>query len=265
LEFFGGTLGLLHPIFFVAMIWAAIAMWKRDGQNSLLRFFFAMGAPLFLLYAVYTLHSRVLLNWIAASVIPLLCVMVIFWERRFLEGTRHIRTWLTIGLLTGLFAATLLHDTNLVKKIAGVYLPVKADPFRRVRGWNQMARHAERERGKLLAEGKPVFVIGGHYGTTSLLSFYMKEGRATVSDATPLVYYRYMVRPNTQYFFWPSYVGVRRGQNAIYVQEKEKGTPPPPDIVKQFASVTEINSFPVIHKSRVFHRIQIFACRDLQR
>ena len=265
LEFLGGTFGLLHPIFFVAMIWAAIAMWKRDTRDPLLRFFFAMGAPLFLVYTIYTLHSAVLLNWIAASVIPLFCVMVVFWERRFAEGAQRVRALLAIGLLTGLFATALMHETDLIKRITGAYLPIKIEPTRRVRGWKQMARIVERQREKLLAEGKPVFIIGGHNGTTSLLSFYMPEAKAAVKDANPLVYFRYMVRPNTQYYFWPSYVSLRRGQNAIYVQEKDKPAPAPPDIVKQFASVTEVDSFPVVHKTRVFHRIQIFACRDLQR
>jgi hypothetical protein len=114
-------------------------------------------------------------------------------------------------------------------------------------------------------EGKPVFVIGGHYGTTSLLSFYMPEAR-TAAPEKPLVHYRYMVKPTTQFYFWPTYYGgVRRGQNAIYVQEKDKPAGAPPDIVKQFASVTEIGNFPVHHHGRVMHNIQVFACRDLQR
>ena len=138
------------------------------------------------------------------------------------------------------------------------------EPLRRVRGWKQMARIVERERTNLAAEGKPVFVIGGHYGTASLLSFYMAPARAAIPE-TPLVYYRYMVKPNTQFYFWPSYGGVRRGQNALYVQEKDKPAGAPPDILKQFASVTEIGSFPIHHKGRVLHNIQVFACRDLKR
>jgi 4-amino-4-deoxy-L-arabinose transferase-like glycosyltransferase/membrane-associated phospholipid phosphatase len=265
LEFLGGSFGLLHPVFFVAVAWAVLAMWKRKTADALLRFFFAMGAPLFLGYAVYTLHSSVLLNWIAAAIIPLFCMTVIFWERRFMDGARHVRAFLTIGLISGAFAIAILHETDLTKKIAGVRLSPKIDPLRRVRGWTQMARIVTRERGKLAEEGKPVFVIGGHYGTTSLLSFYMPEAKAVVSSDNPLVYYRYMARPQNQFYFWPSYVGVRRGQNAIYVQEKDKPSPAPPDIVKQFASVTQVGNFPVIHHTRVLHHVQVFACRDLQR
>ena len=265
LKFLSDTAGMLHPIFFAATIWAALAFWKRDTRDPLLRFFFAMGAPLFLVYTLYTLHSSVLLNWIAASVIPLFCLMVAFWERRYAEGTRHLRALLTIALFLGAFAVVLLHETNLVKKVAGFYLPAKAEPLRRVRGWKEMARLAERERANLGVEGKPVFVIGGHYGTSGLLSFYMPEAKTNVMNS-PLVYYRYMDHPNTQFFFWPSYAGVRRGQNAIYVQEKDKcGAPAPGDIVREFASVNEVGCFPVSHRGRVLHYVQIFACRDLQR
>jgi 4-amino-4-deoxy-L-arabinose transferase-like glycosyltransferase/membrane-associated phospholipid phosphatase len=265
LEFLGGSMGLMHPVFFIATVWAAIAMWKNSAADALLRFFFAMGAPLFLVYAVYALHSSILLNWIAASVIPLFCMMVVFWDRRFNAGARHVRAFLSIAMLLGAFAVGVLHETDLTKKIAGVRLSPKMDPLRRVRGWTQMARVVARERNKLAAEGKPVFVIGGHYGTTSLLSFYMPEARAAVKNGSPLVYYRFMARPQNQFYFWPSYVGHRRGQNAIYVQEKDKPAPAPPDIVKQFASVTQVGNFPIIYHTRVLHHVQVFACRDLQR
>jgi 4-amino-4-deoxy-L-arabinose transferase-like glycosyltransferase len=263
LEFLGGTFGLLHPLFFAATVWAAVAMWKRYPNDPLLRFFFAMGAPLFLVYGFYTLHSSVLLNWIAASVIPLFCVMVTFWERRFTEGARHIRSMLSIALFLGAFAVVLLHETNLVKKFANQYLPPRADPLRRVRGWTQMARLVARERAKFEADGKPVFVIAGHYGSAGLLSFYMPEARASLGSA-PLVYYRTVARPNNQFYFWPGYAGVRRGENAIYVQERDNPAPPPRLLVQQFASVTEIGSFPIQSRGRVLHRVQLFACRDLQ-
>ena len=80
----------------------------------------------------------------------------------------------------------------------------------------------------------------------------------------PLVFYRKMPRPNTQFFFWPSYAESRRGQNALYVQEKNAPEPAPRDIVKQFASVEEIGFFPVTYRGRALHHVQIFACRELR-
>ena len=262
LDFLGGSFGLLHPIFFVAIVWAAIAMWKRTPREPLARLFFAMGVPLFLFYALYTLHSKVFLNWIAASVIPLLCLMVVFWERRYAEGARYLRATLTIAMFLGVFALVLMHETDLVKKISGLNLPPRADPLRRVRGWTEMAGIVEHERAALETEGKPVFLIGGHYGTTGLLTFYVPQAKASVT-ATPLAYYRTRSRPNNQFYFWPGYAGVRRGQNAIFVRVTDEPEPPPADIAQEFATVTEIGTFPLRSHGRVQHQLQLFACRDL--
>jgi 4-amino-4-deoxy-L-arabinose transferase-like glycosyltransferase/membrane-associated phospholipid phosphatase len=263
-EFLGGSAGVLHPIFFAATLWAAIAIWKRHTRDPLMRFFFAMGAPLFLVYALYTLHSSVQINWIAASVVPLLCLMVSFWDRRFNEGTPHIRAWLTIAVLTGALATMVLHETHLVKKLTGSYLPPEMDPLRRVRGGTELARIVATHRNALADEGPPVFVIGGHYGTTSLLTFYMEEARTNV-NRQPLVHYRSLRKSKTQFYFWPGYAdGTRQGQNAIYVQERRRRAPPPRDVVKDFATVTEIGRFPIVHRNRVLHHVQVFACRNLK-
>jgi membrane-associated phospholipid phosphatase len=264
LEFFGGSIGLLHPFFFGATLWAAIVFWRRTPREALPRLFFAMGAPLFLIYALYTLHSRVQINWIAAAIIPLFCLMVLFWDKRHAGGTRHIRAWLAMAMFVGAFAITLMHDTDLVKKVSGHYLPAKWDSLRRLRGWSEMARVVEQEREKFEASsGRPAFIIAGHYGTSGVLSFYMPDAKTNVTSK-PLVYYRTRARPNTQFYFWPGYAGLRRGENAIYVQEKDEPEPPPGELVREFASVTEIGNFPILWRKRVLHHVQIFACRDLQ-
>src|SRR5947208_3421027 len=85
-----------------------------------------LGAPVFLLYLAWTLHSRVLPNWIAPSVVPLFCVMIIYWAE---AGKRFVRGWLAGGLAFGFVAVVLLHNTDLIEKIAGRPLPEKIDPL----------------------------------------------------------------------------------------------------------------------------------------
>jgi len=272
LQFIGGTAGLLHPIFFIALVWAAVAMWKSGRSTPLLRYCFSMGAPLFLFYLLYTIHSTVLVNWIAAAIVPLLAVTVIHWDQREREGARAVRTWLTIAVFLGIVFVAFLHETTPFIRIANDIrnefsldpLPEKMNPLRRVRGWKEMARIVERERENLAVEGKPVFIIGGHYGTAGLLSFYMPSAREGIRSETPLVYYRQLPRANTQFYFWPGYIGVRRGQNALYIQEKDKPQPAPPDVLKQFDSVAEVGWFPVVARGRVLHHVQVFACRGLR-
>ena len=45
----------------------------------------------------------------------------------------------------------------------------------------------ENAREKLAAEGKPAFIIAGHYGITGLYSFYIPQARAALKSE-PLVY-----------------------------------------------------------------------------
>jgi len=67
-------------------------------------------------------------------------------------------------------------------------------------------------------EGKPAFIIGGHYGITGEMSFYLPEARTNIVDR-PLVYFLSSDKPENQFYFWPGYREQRQGQNAIFVRE----------------------------------------------
>ncbi|HEY2953195.1 MAG TPA: glycosyltransferase family 39 protein, partial [Verrucomicrobiae bacterium] len=191
---------LLHPIYFVATVWAMIAFWRRQRGDPLSVYLFSMGAPLFLFYLLYTFHSRVLPNWIAPSILPLFCLMVVYWEGRWRAGVRAVKTWLVAALWTGYVLVILMHDTNLVAKITGHSLPATWDPLRRVRAWSETVRVVGAARDRLLTEGKPVFIIGDHYGITSEISFYLSEAKERVKG-TPLAYYMTTDQPRNQFYF----------------------------------------------------------------
>lgn len=261
--FLGQELGLLNPVFFVSLVWAACAFWKRYRDDLRQVYLFSMGAPVFLVYLAWTLHSRVLPNWIAPSILPLFCLMAVYWERERLRGARQVIPSLACGLVFGFCAVLLLHDTNLIRKIAGRNLPDHIDPIARVSGWRASAQAVGEARQQLLREGKPVFIIGSHYGITSLISFYLPEAKAGVPH-DPLVYYRTSKHPVNQYYFWPGYLG-RKGQNAIYVVEVT-GTnrPPPASVVAEFESLTPLPLQPIIYRGRTLHRLQMYECRNLR-
>ena len=81
--------------------WAAIAFWKRGRHNPKLVYFFCMGAPVFLVYLLQTFRSRVFPNWIAPSVVPLFCLMAIYWDTRWRMGAKQVKAWLAVGLILG--------------------------------------------------------------------------------------------------------------------------------------------------------------------
>ncbi len=265
-EFLGAEAGLLNPVFFVALVWAATVYWRRGRHDPRLVYFFSMGAPLFLAYLIHSFRSRVLPNWIAPSVLPLFFLMVIYWDTRWRLGAARIKPWLIAGLTLGLTGVALFHNTDLVPKLIGWRLPVSQDPLHRVRGWSDVARVGGEAREKLLTEGKPVFIIGDHYSLVGEISFYLPEAKAAVAG-DPLVFYRTDSRTINQFHFWPGYEN-RKGENAIFVRELDRDTPRPgpvpPEIERQFDSITEVGVTNVLYHRRVLWPLQIYACRGLR-
>jgi len=274
-DFAVAELLLLNPIFAVATIWAAVAVWRQfagrtgasDANRSLSPalgvYLLSMGAPLFLGYTLFTLHSRVQPNWIAASILPMFCLMAVYWETRYRGGSSAVRGWLAAGLSLGLVAVVVLHDTNLVTKIARRPLPPNRDPLRQVRAWPDTAQAVAAARAKLLAEsGRPVFIICGHYGVTGELSFYLPEAKAGIPDH-PLVYFQSSDVPLNQFFFWPGYRD-RKGENAIFVLETDSPQSLPEPVCSEFASTKDLGLTEIFYRGRVFRRLQLFECRDLQ-
>jgi hypothetical protein len=165
------------------------------------------------------------------------------------------------GLLVGLPVVVLLHDTNLIAKVAGQPLPVKLDPLRRVRGHREFARQVAAVRTNLLAEGKPVFVIADHYGRAGLLSFYMPGGPESLPDQ-PFIYEARSEHVRSQFQVWPGY-GHRKGETALYVRQKPKdsGDGLPPSLTEDFETVERLGSLDVEYRGRLFHQYETFVCR----
>lgn len=265
LNFIGSEALLLNPVFFVAMIWAGVGFWRRSRRDPRLIYCFSMGAPLFLIYLLLAFRSRVLPNWIAPSVIPLLCLMVIYWDTRWRLGARRLKPWLITGLALGFALAGIGHNTNVVEKITHRYLPVRFDILHRVREWDTTARIVGDARAALLTEGKPVFIITDHYGMAGELSFYSPEARTA---AEPMIYFRSSLVPENQFYFWPGY-SQRKGENAIFVRELNRDDPrpqpPPASLQTEFDSVTEMGVSNVWYHGRFLLRpLELFACRGLK-
>jgi 4-amino-4-deoxy-L-arabinose transferase-like glycosyltransferase len=302
LEFVGAELGLLNPVFLVAAIWAMAGFWKQrapgtDDNNSLARqprrglmiYLFCLGGPVFLGHALFSLRSQVQANWIAPAVVPMFCLMVIYWDERWRQGMRKVVDWLQAGLVFGFIAVAIMHDPGLVGAMVGRPLPSDLDPLRRVRAWKQTAAVVEAARDQLRAEGKPVFVIAHHYGVTGLLSFYLPGAKPTAGQP-PLVYALLGAVPENQFYFWPEYryQNFRAGQNAIFVVEVGRprysikgwlqslvsgsaqspptapaGDPVHPAMLVQFDEVKDLGVLPIYSRGQIYRWVQLFECRNL--
>ncbi len=287
-EFLGTEAGLLNPIYLGAAIWASFAMWRRRRDNPLLVYFFAMSAPVFFGYWLYSLHSRILPNWIAAAVVPMFCLAIAYWQMRWREGAKAVGKWLAAGIVFGTFAVVICHDTGVIQGLTKRRLPARIDPLRRVDGWKETAQAVGQARQQLLAEGKDVIIIGSHYGVTGQISFYLPEARRGLPD-NPLVYFRTTEEPKNQFYFWPGYRGRHSGANAIYVDEEslpklKRGwvtdwlaggkelydtTPArrgnvPKEVLEEFESVTDLGVQDITVRGQILRRVQLYACRNLR-
>jgi membrane-associated phospholipid phosphatase len=279
--------GALHPVFCVAAVWAALAFWRQGRRDPFQLFLFSMGGPLFFGCFALSWHSHVQPNWIAPSVVPLFCLMAVYWSKRWPRNAAVLRPVLAGGLALGLVLVVVLHDSNLVNKLAHRKLPPKYDLSHRAHGWKELARVAGQARQELAAEGPPAFIIAEHYGFTSQLSFYLPEAKRQVK-AEPLVYFCATAHPRNQFYYWPNYLH-RTGQNALFVREMDRpalrpdwfarwwrqdpdiflpGTPrggaPPPDLVRQFDSFADLGVRDVVFDGAIVRRVQLIQCRHLR-
>lgn len=271
----GGVLTTLAALRAGAAPVAAAAVHRTDADPpppsastapGLPLFLLCMGLPLFIGYFLYTLRARVQPNWIVPAVIPLLCLAALQADACWQRGVRSVRWWFIGGLALGLPLVVLLHDTNLTGKLLGKALPPKLDPLVRVRGWKAMADIVATERQKVIAaESKPVFLIGAHYGITSLLSFYLPEAKAGVPHA-PIVFYQSSPKPENQYGFWPSYTA-RKGADAIFVQEVKHGAPaepPPVRLAAEFTRIEDLGTRDIQYRGQTIHTVRLLLCRELK-
>lgn len=278
-DFLGAEFGLLNPVFFVGMVWAAAAFWRTHRRDARLLFFFSMGAPVFVIYTLQSFIGRVLPNWPAPAVVPLLVFTVLYWRERW--AAPFVRRAFLGGLIFGLAAFVVLCETRFVRKLTGQPLPVQLDPLHRVRGWRALTEEVMTQRQRLLGGGRPVFVIADHYSETSQFTFYDEEARAAALRREPLVVYARPGKagepesPRNQFYYWPQYdYRSRQGQNALFVASKSRpkraGDPPPPAepppawLARQFARVRNLGVFSAGFDGQPIWWVELYACEGLR-
>lgn len=288
-EFLGAEVALLNPVFFFGTVWACMAFWDKPNpargkggrasltqapsapyqqkkRSVLMLFLFSMGAPVFLIYLALSLQSEVKPNWIAPAVLPLFCLAAVYWEERWRLGeAAGFTRWFLAGLFLGGLMVAFALNTDIIRKVSGYSLPPRIDPHRRVRGWDVTAKVVGEARRNLEREGRPVFIIGNHYGITSQICFYLPEARESLST-NRFVYFISSPYPRNQYFFWEGYTN-RTGQNAIFVNEMGKDLKlrtAPQILNREFLDVENLGACEVRSHGKVVRVLQLFACRGLR-
>ncbi len=188
IELILGQAGLAGPVVFVSLV---IAFWHamRKRTDDIANFFFAMGAPVFLLMILVSCTKAVYANWPMPLYIGgLLCVMqvMVAESESFKAAHRWYRFSLCVNTLFTLFAYGLYLGCTYG-------LPTRLLPTKKLVGWDVLGRKVEEAWQQ---EGREnTVLVSSYYGFASAISFY--------APSHPFVYCARLGdrRPN-QYSVW---------------------------------------------------------------
>jgi len=241
LEFLAGQALVVFPLFFIGMLASLFAHDIREVWPAQVRYLEALFWPLFGFYAVLALNRAGPPNWTAPSLVCGLVLMTADWTLRTAQSHWAARVAATTLVLAALTAAIILILSFLP-------LPMKRDPFVRVRGSRDLAVQVAEFCDRHGAE----FVIAQNYQDASLLSFYL-PGHPTV------------FMPNTrqirsQFALWPGYGRAYRGRNAVYVAKHRPELPQ--SLRAEFESIEPAVEVESRFRGQPVRKYYLYLCRS---
>lgn len=139
MEFFGAQLGVVGPVYLVAVL-ARLALWRSRPPGAAERFLIAMSVPVLALLQLQALHGTANANW-AAVAVPAAVVLATAW----LSG---LGRWLWLRVALGINAVAqaglvlLVLVPGIVTGVAG------ADALDKLRGWDSFAARVQDYAGR---------------------------------------------------------------------------------------------------------------------
>ncbi|MCA8933032.1 MAG: glycosyltransferase family 39 protein, partial [Rhodospirillaceae bacterium] len=132
LEFLGGQFGVFGPVTFGALLYA-IARWQRSCQVPGVRLLLCFAVPLLGFMTVQGLLSQANANWAAAAYVSATVAVVALMD---VPRWRRLLVWMLAAHLALAVAVPLVEP---VGQATGLFHEARRDPFRRMRGWDELA------------------------------------------------------------------------------------------------------------------------------
>ena len=223
-EFVGSQVGLMTPFLaagMVAALWQSRKGWNRpNGWKHW--YLFCISAPVLILFTVLSLKTKVQANWAVCGWIGA-GVAYGAWVQ---EGGRGRRQYATVALaLAGL--VSLLAGWPELRIAVGLRLPARLDQTRKMYGGRELAAACVPEMRKLTQGGEPPVAGAATYDVASRLAFYL--------PGQPHTHCFFLGTRDNQYRFLNRASGLRRGRNALVVDNR----PPDDPLLPLFHSVFE--------------------------
>lgn len=130
-EFIGAQWASIGPVAGILLGWALVR-WRRLWLEARHRLLLIFTVPLLLLVSFQALTGRANGNWAAPIFVGgmLLITGAFFYDKR---------RWVVSAVMVNLLIATLAYHWPDAARLSGVGLSAKTDPFKRARGWTNLA------------------------------------------------------------------------------------------------------------------------------
>ncbi|MES2705077.1 MAG: glycosyltransferase family 39 protein [Verrucomicrobiota bacterium] len=264
----GQWLAAVSPVMFAAMLWALFQAVRQWRASDAARFITAVSLPPLAAAWLATLSAGPHPEWLAPA-FPALCLLLPWaWENHLPDLRGKIRLqWLCV--LPALVCAPLVLDTDLLRH-AGAPVTYRHDKSRNWRGWRTLAAEA----AEVIRSAAPqapggLFVIAQDERLASVLNFHLPPDLPVLRPTPrhPLVMALSCPVPESDYHFWPGYLGTAEGKSAfmgrtaLYFTTSTADNPPR-RLRAAFRDIQPLTVFDVMQRGLPLRRIKVFACHE---
>jgi hypothetical protein len=279
LAFVGEHFVAYSPLIFLAVAVGVIGLWKRSWQQPRRLFLMWFGLPVFVFYALLSVHKAAAPNWDAPAFPSFGLLAVAFWRERL--GSRRLwRIGAVCALAVGIVMSVVALDSDLLRSL-GINVS-RRDPADGMRGWNSATRALESLRDEMEAQtGGKLFLIASGRDQASEISFYLRDKRVEGPGHPPCYLVESQAIEN-QFSFWPRYdefvpmqktglpdqadseeqgVNLFTGRSALFVQEAGRKNAPH-NVRAGFSAVEPIAKIEVQRFGKTMRAWDVYLCRN---
>jgi undecaprenyl-diphosphatase len=241
---------------------------REDGFGRAVVLLLWMGLPLFVICLIGSVHSKMQVNWPAASYFSWMILVGYFLSTRMVERRlwRRWRGWVWVAVIFGVVMMPVAHNFETLYPLLRVINSVKKkhpiEPRQidltvaKMKGWKELGQRLSREMQGL----HDPFILCEDYSQTAEMAFYVAGQPKTYCVGAYITKLSDRKR-RTQYDVWPdrdlNQPGLR-GRDALYVGYMND------DVMKSFASVEELPEEPIYRSGYKVRRFKIYRCRGFK-
>jgi dolichyl-phosphate-mannose-protein mannosyltransferase len=187
LEFLGGQAGLLLGFAFCWWLAAMLLALRRRLEPESL-FLWCLSAPMFVVFLLFSLRTRVEPNWPVAAYFSGMVLAAAWVVQQWHSPARWWRNFsrgcVLAAIILGLGATVLIHHTEWLYPLLPPSDPYTAyanprvrriDPTCRMRGFQTLAAEVERVRVELRAKGVEPIIAATSWALPGELAFYLED------------------------------------------------------------------------------------------